>query len=100
LQEGKTPLDMAEEEEVKALLREHGGKYSLFGVVEKGMLEDIAELIKEGVDVNQQNAVSRACNRVRILCLCVCAARARARACACVEREREKKKKKKLQGQR
>ena len=31
MQDGKTPLDMAENEEVKALLREHGGKLSLFG---------------------------------------------------------------------
>jgi len=39
---------------VKALLREHGGKHSLFGAVEAGTIEDVEELVKEGADVNQQ----------------------------------------------
>ena len=53
---GKTPLDIAEREEVKALLREHGGKHTLLHAVVNNMLEEAAELIKEGADVNQQNA--------------------------------------------
>eukprot|EP00802_Teleaulax_amphioxeia_P016547 Tamp_16668.p1 GENE.Tamp_16668~~Tamp_16668.p1 ORF type:complete len:430 (+),score=131.21 Tamp_16668:41-1330(+) len=54
--EGKTPLDIAEREEAKALLREHGGKHSLLHAVVNNMPEEAAELIKEGADVNQQNA--------------------------------------------
>ncbi len=38
---------------MKELLREHGGKHSLLGAVFRNMLEDVAELIKEGTDVNQ-----------------------------------------------
>ena len=53
---GKTPLDIAQSEEVKALLREHGGKHSLFHVVESCMLEEVSALIRAGADVNQQNA--------------------------------------------
>jgi len=49
----KTPLDMADVEEVKAVLRQHGGKHSLFGAAEKGMVQDVAELIKGGADVNE-----------------------------------------------
>jgi hypothetical protein len=81
---------MAEKEEVTALLLQHGGKYSPAGAVEKGKLQDITELIKDGVDVNPHSAVSRACVHVRILCLC-CGCGAGAGACGrvCVERERE-----------
>ena len=61
MQDGKTPLDMAENEEVKALLREHGGKLSFLGTVEKGMLEEVSEWIKEGADVNQQEVVINPC---------------------------------------
>ena len=46
MQNGKTPLDIARTEEVKAALREHGGKHSLFYAAEKGMHEEVAELIK------------------------------------------------------
>ena len=60
MQNGKTPLDIARTEEVKAALREHGGKHSLFYAAEKGMHEEVAELIKGGADVNFQNAVSEA----------------------------------------
>ena len=63
-----TPLDVSVEE-VKAVLREHGGKHSLFGAASEGMLETVGELIGEGADVNQRNAVSRACNIVQIWCL-------------------------------
>ena len=60
MQYGKTPLDYAKTEEVKAALREHGGKHSLFYAAEKGMHEEVAEIIKGGADVNFQNAVSEA----------------------------------------
>ena len=60
MQDGRTPLDIAETEEVKAALREHGAKHSLFHAIEKGMHEEVAELIKGGADVNFQNAVSQA----------------------------------------
>ena len=60
MQIGKTPLDYAKTEEVQAALREHGGKHSLFYAIEKGMHEEVAELIKGGADVNFQNAVSEA----------------------------------------
>ena len=60
MQNGRTPLDFAETEEVKAALREHGGKHSLFYAIEKGMHEEVSELIKGGADVNFQNAVSQA----------------------------------------
>ena len=59
-EDGGTPLDIAETEEVKAALREHGGKHSLFYAIEKGMHEEVPELIKGGADVNFQNAVSKA----------------------------------------
>jgi hypothetical protein len=65
-----TPLDTAKldtakldtaKDEVKALLRDHGGKHSLFFAVYAGMeVEEIEKLIKEGADVNQQNKVSPA----------------------------------------
>ena len=60
MQYGRTPLDYAETEEVEAALREHGGKHSLIGAAEKGMHEEVSELIKGGADVNFQNAVSEA----------------------------------------
>ena len=55
-----TPLDIAETEEVKAALREHGGKHSLFHAAEKGMHEEVPEIIKGGADVNFQDRVSEA----------------------------------------
>ena len=60
MQNGRTPLDIAKTEEVKAALREHGGKHSLIGAAEKGMHEEVAELIKGGADVNFQDTVSEA----------------------------------------
>ena len=60
MQNGRTPLDIAETEEVQAALREHGGKHSLIGAANKGMHEEVAELIRGGTDVNFQNAVSEA----------------------------------------
>ena len=60
MQDGKTPLDYAETEEVEAALREHGGKHSLFYAAAKGMHEEVAELIKGGADVNLQDRVSQA----------------------------------------
>jgi len=71
LQRGNTPLDEARiNEEVKAVLREHGGKYSFFGAVDNNMPEVVAEFIKEGVDVNQQNVVSRAGPQMETLHMC------------------------------
>ena len=58
-QYGKTPLDMAHKEEVKAVLRQHGGKHTLLVAAQKGMVQDVAELIKGGADVNQTNSVKR-----------------------------------------
>ena len=55
-QYGKTPLDMAHKEEVKAVLRQHGGKHTLLVAAEKGMVQDVAELIKGGADVNQTDS--------------------------------------------
>ena len=52
---GKTPLDWARNEEVKAALREHGAKHSLFHAAEEGILELVAELIKEGADANEKD---------------------------------------------
>jgi hypothetical protein len=43
---------------VKAVLRKHGGKHSLFHAVEEGMLEVVAELIKDGADAHEKNRVS------------------------------------------
>ena len=60
MQDGRTPLDIAETEEVKAALREHDGKHSLFYAIEKGMHEEVPEIIKGGADVNFQNTVSEA----------------------------------------
>ena len=65
-----TPLDVPATEEVKAVLREHGGKHSLFGAVLNNMPEDVAELIKEGADVNQQNEVSGAGPQMETLHMC------------------------------
>ena len=73
---------MGSNAEVKALLREHGGKHSLHYVAEEGMLDEVAKLIEEGADVNQQDEVSHACNRVHTWCS---GGRERAR-----ERERER----------
>jgi len=70
LQDGNTPLDNAEKDDVKAVLREHGGKHSLFGAGEKNMPEDVAELIKEGADVNQQNQVRGAGPQMETLHMC------------------------------
>ena len=49
---------MANKEEVKAVLRQHGGKLSLLVAAVNGMVEDVAELIKGGADVNQTDSVS------------------------------------------
>ena len=69
---GQTALDWAEDcddevkkEEVKTALREHGAKHSLFYAAEKGMVEQVADLIKEGADVNDKNDVSLKCARNR-----------------------------------
>ena len=71
MQRGKTPLDEARfEEEVKTVLRFFGGKHSLFGAVENNMPEYVAELIKEGADVNQQNEVSGAGPQMETLHMC------------------------------
>ena len=47
---------MANKEEVKAVLRQHGGKHSLLFAAAQGMVEDVAELIKGGADVNQTDS--------------------------------------------
>ena len=60
MQNGDTPIDFAETEEVEAALREHGGKHSLFYAIDQRMHEEVAELIKGGADVNFQNGVSQA----------------------------------------
>ena len=64
MQNGITPFDVAEaegeDEDLKAVLRNHGGKHSLLFAVYKQEVEEIEKLIKEGADVNQQNAVSPA----------------------------------------
>ena len=49
---------MAKNDEVKTALREHGAKHSLFYAAEEGMVELVADLIKEGADVNEKNQVS------------------------------------------
>ena len=43
---------------MKAALREHGGKHSLFHAAEKGKPELVAELIQEGADVHEKDCVS------------------------------------------
>jgi hypothetical protein len=91
LQWGKTALDIAEEcddeaknEEVKAALRQHGAKHSLFYAAEKGMLELVADLIKEGADVNEKNHVSLHLSLSLSLCLHVDTHRERhSDACVC-----------------
>ena len=60
MQDGNTPLDISKTEEVKAALREHGGKHSLFYAAEEGMHEEVPEIIKGGADVNFRNTVSQA----------------------------------------
>jgi hypothetical protein len=40
---------------IKAALRQHGAKHSLFYAAQKGMLEVVADLIKEGAEVNEKN---------------------------------------------
>ena len=54
----KTALDVATNDEVKAALRQHGARHSLFYAVEQGMLELVADLIKEGADMNEGDKVS------------------------------------------
>jgi hypothetical protein len=49
---------LAKNDEVKTALREHGAKHSLFYAAEKGMVELVADLIKEGADVNEKKHVS------------------------------------------
>ena len=49
---------MVKKEEVKAALREHGAKHSLFYAAGKGMVDLAADLIKEGADVYEKNHVS------------------------------------------
>jgi hypothetical protein len=49
---------LAKNDEVKTALREHGAKHSLFYAAEKGMVEVVADLIKEGANVNEKNNVS------------------------------------------
>ena len=51
----KTALDVATNDEVKAALRQHGARHSLFYAAEQGMLELVADLIKEGANVNERN---------------------------------------------
>ena len=60
MQNGDTPLDFAETEEVEAALREHGGKHSLFHAIGNEMHEEVSEIIKGGADVNFQDTVSEA----------------------------------------
>ena len=48
----------AQTEEVKAVLRKHSGKHSLFFAVVQGVPELVAELIEEGADLNEKDAVS------------------------------------------
>ena len=60
MQNGYTPLDYAKTEEVKAALREHGDKHSLFHAIRNGMHEEVPEIIKGGADVNFQDTVSEA----------------------------------------
>ena len=60
MQNGRTPLDIAETEEVKAALREHSGKHSLFHAIRNDMHEEVPEIIKGGADVNFQDTVSEA----------------------------------------
>jgi hypothetical protein len=57
LQWCKTALDVATNDEVKAALRQHGAKHSLMYAAEEGMLELVADLIKEGADVAAKDAV-------------------------------------------
>jgi len=57
--------DEVKKEEVKTALREHGAKHSLFYAAEKGMVELVADLIKEGADVNEKDNVSLKCARNR-----------------------------------
>jgi hypothetical protein len=66
---------LAKNDEVKTALREYGAKHSLFYAAEKGMVEVVADLIKEGADVNEKNHVSLKCARNRAR-LCCCAAHA------------------------
>ena len=50
--------DEVKKEEVKTALREHGAKHSLFYAAGKGMVDLVADLIKEGANVNEKNHVS------------------------------------------
>ena len=58
---GETALDLAKNDEVKTALCEHGAKHSLLYAADKGMVELVADLIKEGADVNEKNRVSLNC---------------------------------------
>jgi hypothetical protein len=55
----KTALDVATNDEVKAALRQ-GARHSLFYAAEQGMLELVADLIKEGADVNERDQAGNA----------------------------------------
>ena len=50
--------DEVKKEEVKTALREHGAKHSLFYAAKEGMVELVADLIKEGANVNEKDNVS------------------------------------------
>ncbi len=50
-----TVFDVANED-VKAALLEHGGKYSLLYNAREGKLEQVGDLIKEGAEINQGDA--------------------------------------------
>jgi hypothetical protein len=101
LQYGYTVLD----DRLKAVLRQHGAKHSLFYAVEEKMLELVEDLIKEGADVNYKNHVSLhrvlsasvcidgyvyvcvglgLCVCVLFMCVCVCVRVCIYSVCACV----------------
>ena len=50
---------LAKADEVKAALREHGGKHSLFYAAQMGMPELVAELIQEGAGVHEKNLMGK-----------------------------------------
>jgi hypothetical protein len=52
---------LAKNDEVKTALREHGAKHSLFYAAQEGMVELVADLIKEGAEVNEKTHVSLNC---------------------------------------
>ena len=55
------------------MLREHGGKHSLFYAVEKGSPEMVEELIEKGADLNEKDAVSLGTCLLRSMCDMRCA---------------------------